>query len=130
MAIDTSQLIRDAECLLPCVPQGMVEAAQLALMIQPTVLRTTTFAVSSDGVRILTANPSRRSAIIQNAGGLTTAFVGPSTVTTSGSTQGLALGPAAAPANSIMSRLVTNTTGELYAASTGTSIRVLEFLTS
>lgn len=124
MAVDTAQLIRDAECILACFPPGMIEAAQLAAMSQATIVTSSVFVVTTNGVQILAANPKRRYAIIINTSGATLAYLGPSTVTTSGATQGMQLGPLA---NTEEARLFFYSTGELYAASTGANLRVLEF---
>jgi hypothetical protein len=126
MAVDTAQLLKDAECILACVPPGMIEAAQLATSVQlsqATVVTAKVVAVSTNGVKILDANPKRRMAVVENTGGATLAYVGPSTVTTSGPTTGLQLG-------SVLNenaRIFVYDTGELYAASTGVNIHVLEF---
>jgi len=79
--------------------------------------------VSTNGVKILNANPQRRLAIVENTSGATLAYVGPSTVTTSGANTGLQLGTA--PNEN--SRVFIYDTGELYASSTGVSLNVLEF---
>lgn len=129
MAVDTSQLLLDAQCILSCVPPGMVEASQLsqlAALGQATVVTTAAFAVSTDGVQILSDNSKRRMAVVQNisAGG-THAFLGPSTVTTSGSTQGMLLNSAFS--GNPLSQMVVYSTSALFAASAGVAIRVIEF---
>ena len=126
MAVATDQLIKDAECILACLPAWMIEAAQLAAMVQlsqATVVTSKAVTVSTNGVKILNADPKRRLAIVENTSGATLAYVGPSTVTTSGANIGLQLGTA--PNEN--SRLFIYETGELYAASTGVSLNVLEF---
>jgi len=123
MAVDPTQLIADANCIFSCVPQGMIQAAQLAQMIQPSIVTTTlvTEAGTNTPVLLLAANPKRRRAIIQNIG--TQIFIGPSTVT---GTTGLLM---AAGPNNPTSRLEVFTQGELYVAGTaGQTVVVIEFL--
>jgi hypothetical protein len=126
MAVDTSQLIADAQCVLACIPPGMLEAAQLASLSQATVVTSAAFVVSTNGVQILAVNPKRRLAVIQNTSGANAVFVGPSTVTTSGATMGLQLVQAVTIENS---RLFFYSTSDLYAAAAGANVRVMEFLT-
>lgn len=128
MAVDDDQLIRDAECIIACMTAGMIQAAILAAMVPATIVIESSFGFSANGVKLLSANPKRRYAVIQNLGGATPLFIGPSTVTTSGSTQGLQVSPSGAGVSNALGRVTVYTTGELYGASAGTNVRVLEFL--
>jgi hypothetical protein len=126
MAVSTDQLLIDAQCILACVPLGMVEAAQLsqlAALGQATVVTVTAIVVNTNGVKVLSANPKRRMAIVANTSPVTPAFVGTSTVTTAGATGGLEIGTFA----NENSRIFIYSPGELYAASTGSAMRIIEF---
>jgi hypothetical protein len=127
MAVDPTQLLSDAQCILACIPPGMIEAAQLsrlAALGQATVASSSSIPVAANGVQILAANPKRSMAIIENSSAAITAFIGPSTVTTSGSTQGTLLG---ATGSGEIAKMIIYSTGALYAASAGLNIKVLEF---
>ena len=127
MAVDTSALLADAQCILGCVPPGMIEAAQLAQLVslnQATVVTANAVVVSGNGIQLLADNPKRRYAVVLNTSGGSQVFVGPSTVTTSGSTQGALL---AVIGQQELARMFFYTTAALFAASAGANVRVLDF---
>jgi hypothetical protein len=129
MAVDTAQLISDAECILACVPSWLIEAAQVAQLSQATVVTTGQVAITGvPAQQILAQNPKRRLAVIQNLSAINTAFAGPSTVTVSGSTTGMRMATTVAAPE--LSWLFLNTTAEIWVASSaGTTIGFIEFST-
>lgn len=129
MAIITDQLLLDAQCILNCIPQGMVEASQLGQLValnQATVVTTGQVTVGTNGVQLMADNAKRRYAVVMNTNPVNQAFIGPSTVTTSGATQGSLLG---ASGTGELARQFIYSTSALFAASVGVSIHVIEFST-
>jgi hypothetical protein len=123
MAVDPTQILQDAACIVSCVPQGMIQAAQLGQMVLPSIV-TTTLRTGSTGVAqlLLAANPKRRSAIIENIGAAA-AVVGNASVTTA---TGFTITTQGSPATS---RLQVFTQGEMYfIQNTGSNMVVMEFL--
>ena len=126
MAIDPTQLLSDAGCILACIPPGMVPAAQLGQMVQPSVVVTSVVAEpggTTTAVLLMAANPRRRRAIIQVLGA-SPIFVGPSNVTTSTGFQ------IAGTGSQYLSRLEVFSQGELYMSggTVGQNVSVMEFL--
>jgi hypothetical protein len=123
MAVDPTQLIADAACIFSCVPQGMVQAAQLGQMV-PASIVTTSLVAGTTGVAklLLAANPKRRSAIIENVGAAN-AVIGGADVTAA---NGFQVTTQAQPATS---RITVYTQGEIwFIQNTGSSMSVIEFL--
>lgn len=125
MALDPTQVMLDAQCILTCVPQGMLPALQLAAMMDPSVVVTTQVAmVTNTNVLLLSANLKRRKAIIQSPTG-SAMLIGPIDMTAATGFQLPA--SAGSPPNA---QLEVFTQGELYArGTTGGTASVIEFLT-
>lgn len=125
MAVDPTQLLQDAACIEACIPPGMIPAATLGQMVQPSVVVTSIVAQTVAASLLLAANTRRRRAIIQNLSAGNAFFVGPSNVTSSTGFQIFSTGSPA------LSRLEVFTQGELYqvAGTAGQNISVMEFLT-
>ena len=126
MAVDPTQLLSDAACIEACIPPGMMQAAQVGQMVQPSIVVTSIVGQPGLGVTrlLMGANPQRRRAVIQNIGN-TLVYIGNSTVTP---TTGFTL---PALASGIISRIEVFTQGELYMndGTVGQNVSVMEFLT-
>lgn len=127
MAVDPTQLLADAACILTCVPQGMVQAAQLGQMAPATIV--TTNIVGQTGSLtpsiLLAANPKRRRAVLQNLSAGNPIFIGGPNVTNTTGFQLFATG-----AGGSLSQLTVFTQGEIYQISgaVGQNISIMEFL--
>lgn len=132
-----AQAVTDGVALLVATITGAI-AAITAAITNPVVVTKVGPVISippSSPVKILEANPKRRRAVIRNMSGIAVVFLGDNTVNPSGAASpngpiGFPLytgTPINQPAP--YSIFETNTTGELYGASTGAAVSVIEFLT-
>lgn len=130
-----AQAVTDGVALLVATITGAIGAVTAAIADPVTTVKVgPALSIPPGGpVKILEANPKRRRAVIRNLSGIAVVYLGDNTVNPSGASPGPIGFPlyTGTPINqpAPYSIFETNTTGELYGASQGAAVSVIEFLT-